>query len=79
MVDLLAVLLYLWTTCESFRMEVFVRSHFPVAVQEFQNRGVRSRRCRILRSGVCFDAPSHIPYIFVVRVVNKILFVNIVC
>ena len=34
---------------------------------------------RIFRSGVCFDAPSHIPYVFVVRVVNKIHIVNIVC
>ena len=25
------------------------------------------------RPGVCFDAPSHIPYVFVARVVNKIL------
>ena len=34
---------------------------------------------RTLRSGVCFDAPSHISYVFVVRVVNKIHNVNIVC
>ena len=27
-------------------------------------------RGRILRSGVCFDAPSHITYVFVVRLVN---------
>ena len=27
---------------------------------------------------VCFDAPSHIPYVFVARVVNKIHNVNIV-
>ena len=26
--------------------------------------GARSRRGRIFRSGVCFDAPSHIPYVF---------------
>ena len=31
----------------------------------------RSRRGRILRSWVCFDAPSHIPHVFVARVVNK--------
>ena len=31
---------------------------------------------RIFRSGVCFDAPSHI---LLVRVVNKIHFENIVC
>ena len=37
----------------------------------------RSRRGRIFRSGVCFDAPSHIPYVFVARVVNKIHNVNI--
>ena len=30
------------------------------------------------RSGVCFDAPSHILYVFVARVVNKIHIVNIV-
>ena len=38
----------------------------------------RSRCGRIFRSGVCFDAPSHIPYLFVARVVNKINIVNIV-
>ena len=27
---------------------------------------------RIFRSKVCFDAPSHIPYVFVAKVVNKI-------
>ena len=31
-----------------------------------------SRGGRIFRSRVCFDAPSHIPYVFVARVVNKI-------
>ena len=30
-------------------------------------------------SGVCFDAPSHITYWFLVRIVNKIHIVNIVC
>ena len=33
---------------------------------------------KIFRSGVCFDAPSHIPYLFVAREVNKINNVNIV-
>ena len=47
-------------------------------IQEFQNGRARSRRGRIFRSGVCFDAPSHIPYLFVARVVNKINNVNIV-
>ena len=36
-------------------------------------------RCRILRSGVCFDAPSDIPDVFVARDVNKIDNVDIVC
>ena len=40
--------------------------------------GGRSLRGRIFRSGVCFDAPSHIPYVFEARVVNKIQNVNIV-
>ena len=35
-------------------------------------------RGRIFRSGGCFDAPSHIPYLFVARVVNKINNVNFV-
>ena len=35
-------------------------------------------RGRIPRSGVCFDAHSHILYAFVVRVVNHIHIVNIV-
>ena len=43
--------------------------------QEFQNGGGRGR---IFRSGVCFDAPSHIPYVFAARVVDKIHTVNIV-
>ena len=32
----------------------------------------------IFNSGVCFDAPSHILYLFVARVVNKIRNGNIV-
>ena len=37
-------------------------------IQEFQNGGGgRSRRGRFLRSKVCFDAPSHISYVFVRR------------
>ena len=32
--------------------------------------GARSRCGNILRSGICFDALSHIPYVFVVRVVD---------
>ena len=56
-----------------FRREVQGR------IQEFQNRGARSRRGRILGSGVCFDVPSHIPYVFVVSVVDNIHIVNIVC
>ena len=43
-------------------------------LQEFQNGGGAVP----FRSGVCFDAPSHIPYVFVARVVNKIHNVNIV-
>ena len=38
---------------------------------------------RNLRTGSqsedCFDAPSHIPYAFVVRVYNKIHIINIAC
>ena len=41
--------------------------------------GAIPARYNILRSGVYFDAPSHLPYVFVVRVVNKIDIVNIVC
>ena len=41
-------------------------------------RGARYWRGRIYRSGVCFDAHSHIPYVFVARVVNKKHNVNIV-
>ena len=40
--------------------------------------GARSRCGRIFKSGVCFDAPSHIPFVFVARVVNIIHNVNIV-
>ena len=41
--------------------------------------GARSRSGRILRSVVRFDAPSLIPFVFAVRVLNKIHDVNIVC
>ena len=34
---------------------------------------------QFLRSEDCFDAPSLIPYAFVVRVENKIHIVNIAC
>ena len=47
-------------------------------IQEFQNWGAQSRRGRIPKSGGCFEAPSHIPYVLVVRVVNKIHIINIV-
>ena len=39
-------------------------------IQKFKNREARSRRGIVF--GDCFDAPSHIPYAFVVRVENKI-------
>ena len=45
-------------------------------IQEFENRGARSRHGRILKSGVYFDAHSHI---LLVKVVNKIHLENIVC
>ena len=38
--------------------------HIPWPIQEFHQRGVRSRRGQIFGSGVCFDAPLHIPYRF---------------
>ena len=41
--------------------------------------GARSHRGRILRSKVCSDALSHIPYVFVWRVVNNIHIVNTAC
>ena len=44
--------------------------------RNFKTGGARSRRGRIFRSGVCFDAPSHILYVFVARVVNKIHNIN---
>ena len=47
-------------------------------IQEFQNGEGGSRRGRILRSKVCFDAPSHILF-FVRRVVNNIHIVNTAC
>ena len=47
-------------------------------IQEFHNGGARSRRGRIFRSGVCFDAPSHELFVFVARVVDKIHTVKIV-
>ena len=34
---------------------------------------------KFLRSGDCFDAPSHIPYALLVIVENKIHIVNIAC
>ena len=48
-------------------------------IQEFQNGGARSRRGRILRSKVCFDASLQIPYVFVRRVVNNIHILNTAC
>ena len=54
-------------------------SNIQWRIKEFQNWGAQFRRSRILRSGVCFDASSHIPFVFVVRVVNKVHIVNIVC
>ena len=55
--------------------------HIQARIQEFQNGGggARSRRGRILRSKVCFDASLHIPYVFVRRVVNNIHILNTAC
>ena len=53
--------------------------HNQRRIQEFQNGGgARSRRGRIFKPGICFDAPSHILYLFVARVVNKIHNINTV-
>ena len=41
---------------------------------EFQNQGLE-----FLGSGNCFDAPSHIPNVSVVRVGNNIHIVSIAC
>ena len=46
-------------------------------IQEFQNQGRGSGTVEFLVSWDCFDALSHIPNVFVVRVVNKIHIVNI--
>ena len=48
-------------------------------IQEFHNQGHGPGAVEFLGSGDCFDAPSHIPNVFVVRVVNKIHIVNIAC
>ena len=56
----------------------FIRIYLPVADPGISKLGAQSRRGRIPRSGVCFEAPSHIPYVLVVRVVNKIHIINIV-
>ena len=37
----------------------------------FKNRGRGPSAVLFFRSDDCFDAPSHIPYAFVVRVENK--------
>ena len=54
-----------------------IRFHWRI--KEFQNWGALSRRGKILRSGVCFETPSHIPYVSVVRLENKIQIENIAC
>ena len=46
-------------------------------IQKFQNQGRGSGTVEFLVSWDCFDALSHIPNVFVVRVVNKIHIVNI--
>ena len=43
--------------------------------RNFKTRG----RGRIFGSGICFDAPSHIPYVCLMRLVDKKHIVNIVC
>ena len=48
-------------------------------IKEFQNRGARSRCGRLLGVWECFDALSHIFYVFVVRVEDKIDIVNTAC
>ena len=49
------------------------------ALNTVADPGISKRGGEVLfRSGVCFDAPSHIPYVFVAIVVDKIHTVNIV-
>ena len=50
-----------------------------VADQEFKNRGRGPGAAQFLRSEDCFNALSHIPFAFVMRVENKIHIVNIAC
>ena len=82
--------IWIYDVCTNMRKTHFTTWQWKVPSAEtqffvkFQWRISRNfktgERGRILRSGVCFDhAPSHIRYIFVVRVVNKIHIVNIVC
>ena len=46
-------------------------THSVGGSRNFKTGGGGSRCGRILRSKVCFDAPSHIPYVLVRRVVNN--------
>ena len=46
-------------------------------IQEFQNQGCGPGALEFLGSGYCFDTPSHILYLFVVRVENREHIVNI--
>ena len=48
-------------------------------IQDFQNRGARSRRGRILGVWECYEALSHIFSVFVVRLDDKIDIVSAAC
>ena len=69
------------TSCYAlFCCKLFLEQYVQGRIQKFQKGGGgRSRRGRTLRFKVCFDAPSHIPFVFFRWVVNNKHIVNTAC
>ena len=66
-------------TTQVFPSSCYRHQHRDYKIYSFPeaDKGISNPGGRILRSGVCFEAPWHIHFFFVVTVVNKIYIVNI--
>ena len=64
--------------CHLFSLPTRLETVADPGISKPGGGGGRSRLGRILRSGVWFNAPSHIHYVLIASVVNKMHIVNIV-
>ena len=75
-------LIFTWVICRDNSDFLCDIGKYVTMVDRSRNFGTRGHSpgaVEFLGSGVCFDAPSQIPYVFVVRLEKKIHTVHIAC